>query len=133
MSPYAGTVPTPATCQGASMEYRLRRTGNVDLVFVGTLLAEQDTRDTPDQARWAELRVWRTDSGKYVVQRLGRSTLPGEVDKITTRIVNTPAEVAPAMRSKQGGKVFMSNLALDVLAEAAGNDSALRGTDVERI
>lgn len=107
--------------------FRLQRTGNVDLVFDGELLAEQSTREDGAQ-RWAELRIWRTDTGKYVTQRLGRSIVPGEVDKIVTRIVNDPANIAEALMSRQGDATFLSNFALDALAEAARKDPALDQT-----
>lgn len=113
-------------------EVRLRRTGDIDLVFRGVLLAEQSTYED-GLARWAELRIWRTDSGKYVMQRLGRTTVEGEVDKNTTRIVVDPNRLAEALRSKQAGVEFMSNVALDALDEAAANDPLIDRASVERI
>lgn len=113
-------------------EYRLQRNGDIDLVFEGELLAERSTHEEGAQ-RWAELRIWRTDSGKYVTQRLGKTTIPGEVDKIHVRILLDPSKVAEALRSKQGGAEFMSHLARHALDEAAEKDPALARCGVERI
>lgn len=100
---------------------RLRRAGNVDLVFQGVLLADETSREEGSQ-RWAEVRIWRTDSGKYVVQRIGRSTVAGEVDKITTRVVVDPDRLSEVLRSRSAGQEFMSNIARAALAAAAATD-----------
>lgn len=50
-----------------------------DIAFYGELIGEA-TSYVEGKQRWAEVRLYRTDTGAYVVAGVGRSTLPGETD-----------------------------------------------------
>jgi hypothetical protein len=43
--------------------------------FEGDLIGSASTRKDEDQGRWTEIHIYRTTSGKYVVQRLGCSVV----------------------------------------------------------
>lgn len=43
--------------------------------FEGELIGHASTRKNEDQGRWTEIEIYRTDSGKYVVHRMGCSAL----------------------------------------------------------
>ena len=39
----------------------------VEVEFKGRLLAQSDTRKTPDQTSWSEFQIYATEEGKFVV------------------------------------------------------------------
>lgn len=45
-----------------------------DVVFNGTLIGSSST-ENPDSVRWTEINIYRTEHGKYVIHRSGRSVL----------------------------------------------------------
>jgi hypothetical protein len=131
------TTETPTT-------FRLMRDKAIDLEFTGWLLADESSRlDRPAPSsgvtwtegegrdRWMEVRIYRTDSKKYVVELIGQSTLDGEVPRRTVRICNTPDKVPAALRV--GSFKNLTNVAVDALNEAADKDPDLRAGLVERI
>ena len=65
---------------GVETEHLVRRDGEPDLRFVGTLLASA-APDFRGQDRWREYRVYRTAGGAYVFSRVGRSVREDELDK----------------------------------------------------
>ena len=60
------------------------RDGEADLRFTGVKLAHESSRkpDGPSNSRWTEITLYRTDSGKYVVERVAISVWEGENDKL---------------------------------------------------
>jgi EXLDI family protein len=56
-------------------EYRIRRDGQHYLVFSGTVVAEASDRfrHGEEQERWTDIRVYRTDTGSYVVEQVMRT------------------------------------------------------------
>ena len=42
----------------------------VEVEFKGRLLAQTDTRKTPDQSSWSEFQIYATEEGKFVVNVL---------------------------------------------------------------
>ncbi len=78
----------------------LQRDGAPPLRFKGELLAE--TSSSPDRGRgdwsgatgrWTELRLYRTQGGKYVCQRIGRAQWQGERDTHEAVVCETENEV----------------------------------------
>ena len=61
----------------------VERDDNTDLRFSGVELAHVSSEkpDGPSSQRWTELTLYKTNSGKYVVQKIGVSILDGENDK----------------------------------------------------
>lgn len=55
------------------MEYQVRDI-NRTLSFTGTLLAESSSR-TVGKPRWTDLRLYRTDNGTYILEKVGASRL----------------------------------------------------------
>jgi hypothetical protein len=62
------------------------------LEFSGRLLSEVSTYER-GKTRWAELRIFKTDEGRYVVAGVGKSEVPGEVDRPWATISDTPVGV----------------------------------------
>lgn len=116
-------------------EFRLPRSGDVDLVFEGELLGEGTSAGKPGAQRWSEQRIYRTDSGKYVTEKVGRSEAPGEYDKFEVTVLERPEDVVPALRIKPRGadRAFLPNYALEALDHARQADPALERHAEERI
>lgn len=114
-------------------EFRLQRPTQADLVFEGELLAEESSRDSDDQPRWSEVLIYRTKSGKYVVQHIGKSIVPGEVDKSKVFVCETPLDVRTALQRSKDGRTFLTNMALDAIDTASEKYPELIEAKEERI
>lgn len=55
--------------------------GDRELQFTGWLLGKSTSWRYP-KARWAEIEIYKTIGGQYVVAGAGRSTIVGEQDKL---------------------------------------------------
>ncbi len=125
---------TSHTKEGNVPQFRIVRKGLTDLVFNGQKLADETSDDT-GKLRWAEIRIYRTDSGKYVVEQLGMSRVPGDITKIDVRIVDTAPEVVEALRRKKKTSTgpVITHIALDALDAAGALDPAIADASVEQI
>lgn len=112
--------------------FRVARHSERDLAFDGDLLADR-TSHVDGASRWTEVRIYRTDTGRYVAETVGVSTMPGEHNRMTVRVLDTAAEVPDALRMTSGGRTYLTDLALDALDEAAAKDEALAAFVTERI
>jgi hypothetical protein len=121
--------------------YVLARSGDVDLEFDGEILANESSRGEgivpgrPDRSanprRWAEVRIYKLASGNgWVTEYVGKSAYPGEVDRPRVAVCRTPEEVREALKT---GRSYLTNIAVDALAEAAEADPRLRAVTRERI
>jgi len=73
---------------------RLQRNNEPDLEFTGEEIARSSSRREQDQPRWTELVAYKTESGKWVLQIIGKSALPGESERSEVKVFNSPAEFA---------------------------------------
>lgn len=117
-------------------EYRLPRAGDVDLIFTGECLADVDSKE-PHSTRWSEVRIYRTDSHKYVTETVGRSNLTRadgspEDDFFTVRVVDRADQVKVALKRRDEIE-YLTNLALEALEIAAESDPDIARSMVERI
>lgn len=117
-------------------EYRVRRAGDVDLVFEGECLADVSSRE-PSSTRWSEVRIYRTDSNRYVTETVGRSVLvrpdgTPEDDFFTVRVVDSADKVKSALKRRDEIE-YLTNLALEALEIAAETDKDIARSLVERI
>lgn len=117
--------------------FRLPRHSDVDLEFEGRLLSTASSWEQ-DKPRWLEISVFATDSGKWVAQRLGRSTKPGEKDLSDVRVCATPAEVRLALSDvvkdpDTGTRRYLTTVAQDALEAATHADPDLADALVERL
>lgn len=81
-------------------EIIVKRDDGLDLKFRGELLAiaassseRQDSNYSGNVARWIELYLYKTEAGKYVCQRIGRTRMQGERDIFTATVCATEQEV----------------------------------------
>lgn len=66
--------------------------GDRELQFRGRLLGES-TSQNGRKERWAEIQIYLTDGGNYIVAGIGRSTVPGEIDKKWAQVCEEPEAV----------------------------------------
>lgn len=76
--------------------FKIDRTGNLPLAFQGEQLAEASTwaQSGPGNTRWHELRIYRSDSGRYVLEIAFRTLWENEIDRSDAYVLASPVEVA---------------------------------------
>lgn len=65
------TSDTPIAASSGGERFNIKD-GQRPITFVGTELASADSQ-TGNEKRWTELTVYRTNTGKYVLEKVGRS------------------------------------------------------------
>lgn len=118
-------------------EYRVERFENLALIFKGDLLAERSSY-SDGTFRWLETRIYRTDSGQYITEMVGRSNVPTEDDKITVRVYDRAAHVRLGfLRTRTSGRhkgeKYLTVQAELTIEDAASKDPALLAALTERI
>jgi hypothetical protein len=68
--------------------------------------------------RWTEIRIYRTNSGKWVTEMVGRTKHSHEVDRRKATVCET-AEQVPTSLPRTGSTNYLTHLALEALREAA--------------
>lgn len=121
--------------------YRLRRTGAVDVEFDGELLANQ-TSHREGATRWMEVRIYRTTTGKYVVEEAGTKERDDDDGRSVVTVVTDPFEIRAALTKRGTAKdparagqevEYLTNVALNALEEAGEKDPAIDAATVETI
>lgn len=111
----------------ARKRYVVERTNDIPLEFDGELLGEVTSKhDRPNQARWTEHRIYRTTTGSYVVETVGKSVVDGEIDRCSATAVDDPKEIPAALRAP---RTYLTLLARDVLDLANLHDDNVPITD----
>ena len=105
-------------------EYRIRRDGQQYLVFSGSLAAEASDRlrHGQEQDRWTDIRVYRTDTGSYVVEQVMR-TLWQKGDAVWYQgdLCTTPQEFYVALVGVEADPL-LGDLEKDLLHQVAAQD-----------
>lgn len=115
--------------------HHVERTGQVDLVFEGELLSEVSTQ-SGRKTRWTVLRIYKTATGKWVVEHIGESSRQGEKVRRRVTVTEDPLEVRKAVgieRKDGDGEPVITFAALDALDEAVEKDPTLAPAAEERI
>lgn len=115
----------------------LPRHADVPLSFNGELIADVSSEEDGND-RWEELKIWRTDSERvpWVVQRVGKSVLPGEVDVIRASRCKSELMVRNTLKKRDPrdkSRWYMTDLSMQALETAADADPRLRTVLVEQI
>lgn len=93
--------------------------------FNGALLGEASS-EQPGKERWAEICIFKTDGGSYVVSGVGRSIVDGEVDRSWVQVSERPQGVIEKLhRIDDGGARYMPDTNRDALQQACDADQAL--------
>ncbi|MCL4473881.1 MAG: hypothetical protein M1455_08090 [Actinobacteria bacterium] len=117
-------------------KYRVRRDGKKDLSFTGINIAEASDHEHqgPQNTRWSEIEIYKTDSGKYVVAQVYRTRWQGEEDSHRAEVCESPADVLELLSwEDEDGNNGISNMAKEALETAAENDSAFEGLTTEEV
>lgn len=101
--------------------------GEQPIQFTGRLLAfvSSDSTYAPRQ-RWTEITIFRTQAGKYVIFKVGRSVVEGERDLNSTRVCETAEGVIESLRMiDHDGVMTMRATDKRALAQAMLEDADL--------
>ena len=119
-----------------SKHFTVTRDGKKDLTFTGVLIGSGSDHEPqgPNNSRWSEIDIYRTDSGKYVVAQVYRTRWQREEGSRRAEVVGSPAEVLELLSwEDEEGNSGLSNLAKEALEAAAENDSAFEGITLEAV
>lgn len=106
-------------------EYRIRRDGQQYLVFSGHVVAEASNRfrHGQEEDRWTDIRVYRTDTGSYVVEQVLRSLWQkGDAVWYQGDLCATPQEVFRALVGVEEADPLLGDLEKDLLHQLAAQD-----------
>lgn len=106
-------------------EYRIRRNGQQYLVFSGYVVAEASDRfrHGQEQDHWTDIRVYRTDTGDYVVEQVMRTLWQkGDAVSYQGNFCTTPQEVYRALVGLEADP-FLGDMEKDLLRQLAAQDS----------
>lgn len=115
-----------------STTFTIERHADVPLTFDGEVLASLSTHK-PTATHWTELRIYKTESGKYVTESIGCTTVHGQHPLITVHVCDNAQAVRYALQQYDGGRKYMTDLALEAIEMAARIEPALSDALTERI
>jgi hypothetical protein len=95
------------------------------LRFTGVMLG-QATSAAPDKTRWAEIAIFRVESGKYVVAGVGRSTADGETDRFWFQVCDGPQGVIKRLHmTDDDGLAYLPAVSARAISQACVADAGL--------
>lgn len=98
--------------------------------FTGDVIGQATTQE-PGKERWAEVTIYRTRSGKYVVAGCGRTTVFGEVDRHWAHSSGTPEGVIEALYMYDADEVrYLPHVNRRALEAAAANDIPINDASI---
>jgi hypothetical protein len=97
-------------------EYTIERDDDRPLRFAGEIVAESSSRGIrgPSQNRWTELALYRTQAGKLIAQRVGRTQWQGERDRHEAVVADTNDEVVAFLGLGEAAKELYRRAGIDV-------------------
>lgn len=113
-------------------EFRIPRSNDIDLVFDGVLLVDLSSH-VEGQSRWTETRIYRTTTGKWVTEVVGKTLVPGEVDRYAVAVHKQPEKVRIGLMRRMDGERYLTDMGRKALTMAAEVDPELRPGLIERI
>lgn len=132
----AVSEPDPHYTDTAPQAFRLERPSSLPLNFEGWLLGHVDSRDHMSEHsrkyrdRWADISIYRTTTGKWVVAQIGKTREPDGEERGVVRVCETPAEVLAALRHREG---YLTKVNLEALEMAQDLDHDLDEASEEYI
>ena len=102
---------------------RIQISEDQSLEFDGELLGSASS--SSDNPRWMDVNIYGAANGRYVVQKIGRTSLAGERDYYSAHVVDDAPSLITALRSKKRGVVFMTIVAEDAVREAMAVDEKI--------
>lgn len=117
------------------MAFTLPRDGQRPLSVDGECLGRSSSH-RPGKLRWIEVAIFRTESGKYVVAGVGRTSVPGEDDRRWAYVEEAPDDVIRRLeRYEQGSEStrYLTRTASSALSQAAEVDEGIRDAFTVRL
>lgn len=113
-------------------QIRIDRTGDRPLEFQGEELGHASS-DAPDKARWFEVTIYQTATGRYVVHGVGMSRVPGEDNRHWAVVCEGAHDVVDALYRVSDQGRYIPTTSAGALADAASRDPAIRDAYVMSI
>jgi hypothetical protein len=110
------------------MDVVLPRDGDVPLRVSGDALGFASSERT-GRSRWIEIALFRSNSGRYVVAGVGRSTIPGEEDRRWAYVEDDASAVIKRLERHEAGDEstrYLTRTAAKALTQAAEHDEGIR-------
>lgn len=97
--------------------------GDRELQFSGVRLG-QSTSWATSKARWAEIEIYRTVGGQYIVAGVGRSVVDGERDKHWAQVCEFPEAVIERLHLvDRNGARYIPYVSKDAINQARVHDA----------
>ncbi len=121
-------------------QYTVERDGQKNLTFTGEIIADASGRHYAgrEQNRWTELTLYKTQGGKFVLQREYFTQWQGEEGSDHAEVCDTPQVVYDALvgngyNDDDNGNPELGRLDKILLKEAAEKDPAFAALLVEEV
>jgi hypothetical protein len=96
-----------------------------ELEFEGTLLGSASSR-RDDSERWAEVEIYRTVNGRYIVAGFGKTLRPGERERRWAHVCEEAVGVIETLyREDSDGVRYLTRVNREAIREAACHDDEL--------
>lgn len=87
--------------QGGFSYHELKNDKGPDIAFYGELLAKvASNRDNPMKKRWSELKLYKSNGGKFICQEVGCSSIEAEINRHSIYISDCEAGLIKAVGKK---------------------------------
>jgi|SRR5262245_61468841 len=104
-----------------NQHFLIERNGTVPLEFDGQLLADVSSAE-PDSPRWQEIRIYRSDQGRFITEVLGCTRVRGERTIRNVEVFSRPEDVQRGVRRRKDGREFVTELGHEALRIAAEHE-----------
>lgn len=111
--------------------FTLPRDGHRAVRCRGSIIGTASSYGPTSCDRWTDITIIKTDSTRYVAHVVGRTTLPGEVDRNSVTIAENAGEIVNALMHPQ--QHYLSIVARTALEAAAAHDPAFAEALIEDV
>ena len=114
--------------------YKIRRDGERALAFSGRIIGQADNKDH-NSTRWEEVTIYRTASGRVVVEVEDRTQWQGESDHVRADSFATATGAISYLRHSGDYDIegYLSPAAQEAIEDAAKNDAEFASAFTENI
>ena len=114
--------------------YKIRRDGERALAFSGRIIGSADDKDH-NSTRWTTVTIYRTASGRIVVEVEDRTQWQGESDHVRADSFKTVSEAINYLRNSGDYDIegYLSPEAQEAIEDAAKNDEEFATAFTETI
>jgi EXLDI family protein len=114
--------------------YKIRRDGERALAFTGRIIGSADNKDH-NSTRWTTVTIYRTESGRVVVEVEDRTQWQGESDHVRADSFATASGAIGYLRhaDEDNYDADLSSAAQEAIEDAAKNDEEFSSAFTETI